>query len=216
MITLPSHSKPKSCVSFWIDGLPGGSIDMSKKSNPLDAISDQLGNTQTTKGLPPVDQWNPPLSGDLDMQIRRDGSWWYLGTPIERPALVKLFASILKREGDDYFLVTPVEKWRIRVDDAPLLAVSVRQRTIDGQGVLEFETLTGDLVIADATHPIRVQINAVSGEPSPYVRVRRNLDALIQRSAFYHLVELAQPRETDAGTEWVVESAGQSFSLGRM
>jgi len=189
---------------------------MPKKSNPLDTISDQLGKTQTSKGLPPVDQWNPPLSGDLDMQIRRDGSWWYLGTPIERPALVRLFASILKREGEDYYLVTPVEKWRIRVDDAPLHAVSVRQRDIDGQVALEFETLTGDLVIADAAHPIRVDVDAASGQPSPYVRVRRNLDALIQRSAFYHLVELAEPRETDAGTEWVVESAGQYFSLGRM
>lgn len=191
-------------------------MEMSKKNNPLEAISDQLGNTQASKGMPPVDQWNPPLSGDLDMQIRRDGSWWYQGTPIERPALVKLFASILKREGDEYYLVTPVEKWRIRVDDAPLLAVSLRERTLDGQVALEFETLTGDVVIADEMHPIRVDVDATSGEPSPYIRVRRNLDALIQRSVFYQLVELAKPRETDAGTELVVESAGQFFSLGSL
>src|SRR5690606_29155449 len=92
-------------------------IEMSEKQHPLDSISAQVSAQDAPKGLPPVDKWNPPLSGDLDMQIRRDGSWWYQGTPIERPALVRLFASILKREGDDYFLVTPVEKWRIRVDD---------------------------------------------------------------------------------------------------
>lgn len=187
---------------------------MSEKQHPLDSISAQVSAQDAPKGLPPVDKWNPPLSGDLDMQIRRDGSWWYQGTPIERPALVRLFASILKREGDDYFLVTPVEKWRIRVDDAPLHAIDVERCEIDGRPALVFETLTGDRVVADADHPVRVVLDAATGEPSPYVRVRRNLDAVIMRPVFYRLVEMSQQQDTTEGSELVVESAGQRFSLG--
>ena len=126
-----------------------------------------------TKGPPPVHLWNPDFCGDLDMRIARDGTWFYLGTPIGRPALVKLFSSILKREGDAYFLVTPVEKVGITVDDAPFVAVDFD--VVDGG--LSFVTNVEDRVTAGPDHPIRVERDPATGEPSPYVLIRRNLEA---------------------------------------
>lgn len=138
------------------------------------------------KGLPPVHLWNPPFCGDLDIRIARDGTWFYLGTPIGRPALVKLFASILKKEAGKYYLVTPVEKVGIQVDDAPFVAVDVDHR----DGDLHFTTQVGDTMIAGPDHPIRVERNPETGEPFPYVLVRSNLEALIDRKSFYRLVDL--------------------------
>lgn len=189
---------------------------MSEKFSPLGAISEQVDALTPKQGLPPVDLWNPPLNGDLDMRIKRDGVWLYQGTPIERPALVRLFSTILKREGDDYFLVTPVEKWRIQVDDVPLHAIAVREKTVDGQPVLEFETLTGDVVIASAAHPLRVVVDGRSGEPSPYIRVRSSLDALISRNVFYQLVDKAKAEENAGVSQLVVCSAGERFVLGNV
>ena len=138
------------------------------------------------KGLPPVHLWNPPFCGDLDIRIARDGTWFYLGTPIGRPALVKLFSSILKKEAGKYYLVTPVEKVGIQVDDAPFVAVDVDHR----DGDLHFTTQVGDTMIAGPDHPIRVERDPETGEPSPYVLVRSNLEALIDRKSFYRLVDL--------------------------
>ena len=143
-----------------------------------------------TRGLPPVDQWNPPFCGDLDMRIARDGTWFYQGTPIGRPGLVKLFSSILRKDGDDYFLVTPVEKVGIRVDDAPFVAVDFDATGQAEQQVLRFHTHVGDIAVAGPDLPIRVARDLGTGEPAPYVRVRRNLDALIDRKSFYRLVDL--------------------------
>ncbi len=137
-------------------------------------------------GLPPVHLWNPPFCGDLDMRITRDGTWFYLGTPIGRPELVRLFSTILRKDGDDYFLVTPVEKVGIRVDDAPFVAVDFEQIGDD----LRFETNVGDRVVAGPNHPIRVDRDPETGEPSPYVLVRTNLEALIDRKSFYRLVDI--------------------------
>lgn len=138
------------------------------------------------RGLPPVHLWDPPFCGDIDMRIARDGTWFYLGTPIGRPALVRLFSTILKREGDEHFLVTPVEKVRIRVDDAPFVAVDF---TRDG-GDLTFVTDVGDTVTAGTENPIRVDLDPGTQEPAPYVHVRRDLWALIDRKSFYRLVEI--------------------------
>lgn len=144
----------------------------------------------TKKGPPPVHLWNPPFCGDLDMRIARDGTWFYLGTPIGRPGLVKLFSSILKKEGDRYFLVTPVEKVGITVDDAPFVAVDF-DVTGSGQGQsLTFSTHVGDSVVAGPDHPIRVVRDPDTGEPSPYILVRANLEALIDRKSFYRLVDI--------------------------
>jgi hypothetical protein len=143
-----------------------------------------------TRGLPPVEQWNPPFCGDIDMEIRRDGTWFYEGTPIGRPGLVKLFASILLREGEDYFLVTPVEKVGIRVQDAPFVAVDFEA---DGEGTaqrLTFHTHLDDVTVAGPDAPLRFVRDPSTGEPAPYVRVRRNLEALIDRKSFYRLVDL--------------------------
>jgi hypothetical protein len=137
-----------------------------------------------------VHLWNPPFCGDIDMRIARDGTWFYLGTPIGRPALVKLFASILKRECARYYLVTPVEKVGITVDDAPFVAVDF---TAEGAGPaqrLTFTTREDDAVTAGPDHPIRVTRDPVTGEPAPYVMVRRGMEALIDRKSFYRLVDL--------------------------
>lgn len=160
-------------------------------------------------GLPPVHLWNPPFCGDLDMRIARDGTWFYLGTPIGRPALVKLFSTILRRDGDDYFLITPVEKVGITVDDAPFVAVDFNRRGDD----LVFETNVGDTMAAGVDHPIRVDRDPDTGEPSPYVRVRSNLEALIDRKSFYRLVDLGEVATHD-GDDWFgVWSGGQFFPI---
>lgn len=142
------------------------------------------------RGLPPVDTWNPPFCGDLDMRIARDGTWFYLGTPIGRPELVKLFSSILRKDGADYFLVTPVEKVGITVDDAPFVAVDFEATGEGADQVLTFTTHVGDTAVAGPDHPIRVERAPETGEPSPYVLIRRNLEALIDRKSFYRLVEI--------------------------
>lgn len=152
-------------------------------------------------GLPPVHLWNPPFCGDLDMRIARDGTWFYLGTPIGRAPLVRLFSTILKLEDGKYFLVTPVEKVGITVDDAPFVAVDF---TAEGQGRdqrLSFETNVGDTVTAGPEHPIRVTRDAATGEPAPYVMVRAGLEALIDRKSFYRLVELGVDEEHE-GARW--------------
>lgn len=159
--------------------------------------------------LPPVERWNPPILGDLDMRIARDGTWFYLGSPINRPALVRLFAGILRREADDHFLVTPVEKYRIRVDDAPFLAVEMRQSDGGGGPILHFRTNVDDMVSAGPDRRIRVAIDPASGEPSPYIEVRAGLEALLTRPVFYELVELAFEREGRMG----VQSNGAFFPL---
>ncbi len=142
------------------------------------------------KGLPPVHLWNPELSGNIDIRIARDGTWYHEGTPMTRPGLVRLFSTILKREGDAYFLVTPVEKWRIEVEDAPFVAVDF---TAAGQGraqVLTFTTNLGDTATAGEDNPLRVTRDPETDEPSPYVHIRAGLEALIDRKSFYRLVEL--------------------------
>jgi len=165
------------------------------------------------RGLPPVHKWNPPFLGDIDMRIARDGTWYYLGSPIKRPAMVKLFSSILRKDGDDYVLVTPVEKVGITVEDAPFVATDFE---VSGQGeaqVLTFHTHVGDEAVAGPDHPIRVAIDPESGEPSPYVLVRANLEALIDRKSFYRLVELGAEREIDGEGWFGVWSSGEFFPI---
>ena len=147
------------------------------------------------KGLPPVHLWDPEFCGDLDMRIAREGTWFYLGTPIGRVELVRLFSTILRRDGDDYFLVTPVEKVGITVDDAPFVAVDF-EVSGEGQGqVLVFETNMGDFTTAGPDNPIRVERDPETGEPAPYVHVRAGLEALIDRKSFYRLVEIGSHYE---------------------
>ncbi|HHC29487.1 MAG TPA: DUF1285 domain-containing protein, partial [Rhodobacterales bacterium] len=153
------------------------------------------------KGPAPVHLWSPPFCGDIDISIARDGTWFYLGTPIGRIELVKLFASILKREGDAFFLVTPVEKVRIRVEDAPFVAVDVAAQGSGAAQDLTFTTSLGEKVTAGPEHPIRVARGAATGEPRPYVMVRDGLEALIDRKSFFRLVELGV-HEEHGGEIW--------------
>ncbi|MBL4801660.1 MAG: DUF1285 domain-containing protein [Emcibacter sp.] len=161
------------------------------------------------KGLPPVHLWNPEFCGDIDMHIKRDGSWDYMGSSISRPAMVKLFSSILRHDDDGkYYLVTPVEKVGIRVDDAPFVAVELR---VVGKGrdqILHFRTNVDDELIMDSAHPLRIEFSE-SGEPSPYVLVRDRLEALICRSVYYELAEMVEEIDGKYG----VWSSGQFFAM---
>ena len=163
------------------------------------------------KGPPPVHLWNPPYCGDLDIRIARNGMWWYLGTPIGRIELVKLFASVLKLEDGKYYLVTPVEKIGITVDDAPFVAVDFE---VDAEGpsqVITFETNVGDQTVAGPDNPIRVERDPETGEPSPYVHVRRGLEALIDRKSYYRLVDICV-NEVVNGERWFGLHSGGLFS----
>jgi uncharacterized protein len=160
------------------------------------------------RGPAPVHLWNPPFCGDLDMRIARDGTWFYLGTPIGRPALVKLFASVLKREGDAYFLVTPVEKVGIIVDDAPFVAVDFRTQGEGRDQSVIFRTQVDEDVTAGPDHPIRVVRDPETGEPAPYVMVRSGLEALIDRKSFYRLVDLGCEETRDGTRQFGLWSGG--------
>jgi uncharacterized protein len=166
------------------------------------------------KGPPPVHLWNPPFCGDLDIRIARDGTWFYLGTPIGRAPLVRLFAGILKLEDGQYFLVTPVEKVGIRVDDAPFVAVDFR---VEGAGTpdqaITFVTNVEDEVTAGPDTPIRVERDAATGEPAPYVMVRRGLEARIDRKSFYRLVEIGETAHHEGAAWFGVRSGGVFFPV---
>ncbi|WP_058247918.1 DUF1285 domain-containing protein [Tropicibacter naphthalenivorans] len=167
-------------------------VEQNKVSPSAEGIaaSARAAAGKTGKGLPPVHKWNPPFCGDLDMRIARDGTWFYLGTPIGREGLVRLFSSILRKDGDKYFLVTPVEKVGITVDDAPFVATDFDASGEGAAQMLSFTTHVGDVATAGPEHPIRVVRDPETGEPSPYVLIRANLEALIDRKSFYRLVDL--------------------------
>jgi len=165
------------------------------------------------KGPPPVHLWNPPFCGDLDMRIAADGTWFYLKTPIGRHALVKLFASVLKREGEKYFLVTPVEKVGITVDDAPFTAVEMQQEGEGTDRVLSFRTNVDDWVTCGPEHALRFEPEADTDGLKPYLHVRRDLWALVSRALFYDLVELGEERDVDGRRMFGVASAGEFYPM---
>lgn len=164
------------------------------------------------RALPPVERWNPPDCGEIDIAIDREGVWHHEGRPIRRPALVRLFASVLKREGERHVLVTPVEKLGIRVEDAPFLAVDMAvEETAAGPGLV-FRTNLDDLVRCDAEHPLRVDIRA-DGAPRPYLYVRRGLWARLTRPVFLDLAERAEERVVAGRAVFGVASGGAFFTL---
>lgn len=165
------------------------------------------------KGPPPVHLWNPEFCGDLDMRIARDGTWFYLGTPIGRKPLVKLFASIIRKDGDDYFLVTPVEKVGITVDDAPFVAVDFEVSGSGRDQEITFITNVDDEATAGPGNPIRVARDPDTGEPSPYVLIRANLEALIDRKSFYRLVDLGVHHVVDGDRWFGLWSGGEFFPI---
>ncbi|MBL4639226.1 MAG: DUF1285 domain-containing protein [Kordiimonadaceae bacterium] len=165
--------------------------------------------------FPPVDKWNPDFCGDIDMRIAVDGTWFYMGTPIARERMVRLFSTVLRKDDDGKtYLVTPVEKIGITVDDAPFIANQMEILQDGGQQLITFTTNVGDKVVAGEGNPIRVDIDPDTEEPRPYVTVRGNLEALIARPVFYELVERAVQTETDGAMSLAIESDGKVFSLG--
>jgi hypothetical protein len=167
------------------------------------------------KALPPVERWNPSFCGDIDMKIATDGTWFYQKTPIGRPALVKLFSTVLKREGDKYFLVTPVEKVGIVVEDAPFLAVELKVIAPEQDvflPVLRFRTNVDEWVEAGPGHALRFETEATGGL-KPYLHVRRELWAKVTRALFYDLVALGEERVVDGKSMFGVVSSGEFYAM---
>jgi uncharacterized protein len=175
----------------------------------LESLAARIG----TGRHPPVEKWNPPFCGDLDMRIGADGTWFYLGTPIGRPALVKLFASVLKRESGKHFLVTPVEKVGIRVDDAPFLAVELEIENRGPEQSLIFRTNVDDVVRCDSDHRLRFEPEEGTGGIKPYLHVRRDLWAKVTRTLFFDLVALGEVREQGGARMFGICSANEFFPI---
>ena len=166
------------------------------------------------KGAAPVEKWNPPFCGDLDMEIRQDGSWFYLGTPIGRAALVQLFSTVLRKDEDGRtYLVTPVEKVGIRVEDAPFVAVEVDASMRDGEQVLTFRTNVGDVVEAGPRNPLRFAIEAETGGLKPYLLVRGRLEALVNRAVTHELAALGEEIDHRGQRMFAVRSNGETFPI---
>ena len=182
--------------------------DVSGKSG-LDGVAAAVKAQAPGRGLPPVHLWHPEHCGEIDIRIRRDGVWFHEGTPIGREALVRLFSTVLRKDPDGFYLVTPVEMMKITVEDAPFIAVRV---DLVGD-TLTFLTNVGDEVEVGPENYIRVD-QGPDGEPRPYLHVRRGLEALIARPVFYELVELARERETPEGPTLGVSSNGAWYPVG--
>ena len=164
--------------------------------------------------LPPVDKWNPDFCGDIDMRIMRNGKWFYMGSEIKRPAMIKLFSRILRLDEDNhYYLVTPVEKVRIQVEDAPFVATSIHQEIKNGIKYLYFTTNLNEKILLSNQNPIDIKIDINTEEPSPYIHVRKNLKALISRSVFYELIDLAKKQTIDSVEYLILESNNEIFKI---
>lgn len=178
----------------------------------LGQVAAMLGSVQDgQRPIPPVDTWNPKFCGTMNLQVKSNGEWWHEGSKIQREPLIRLFSSVLWREGNDYFLKTPVEKIQIQVDDVPLLVNSIDQVEQDGRQWLRCSTRTGDVVVVDEQHPIFMR--EFEGEVRPYIRVRWDLEALIQRNAFYHLLGYGEFVEQAGSTQVVLRSGDFQFSI---
>jgi uncharacterized protein len=188
---------------------------MAKQGQPtigIDAIASSA-KREAGKGPPPVHLWNPPFCGDIDMRIAADGTWFYMKTPIGRPALVRLFASVLKREANKYFLVTPVEKVGIAVEDAPFLAVEMQTQDQTGDRLLRFRTNVDDWVECGPGHALRFDLEPGTGGLKPYLHVRHDLWARLTRPLFYDLVALGEERDVEGRRMFGVASKNLFFPM---
>ena len=178
--------------------------------NPTSLALRRIVDSISSQSLPPVNDWHPQTSRDVDIRIARNGDWFYEGSLIQRPRMVKLFSTVLRVDDDgDTYLVTPQEKLRIRVDDAPFIAITVERHGEPLEPALVFTTNVGDQVVADAEHPVYVEYAEAGGEPAPYVVVRDRLRALLARAVFYQLADWADERDGVIG----VESSGVFMRL---
>ncbi len=186
---------------------------MSDAANPLKGLAEAR-KAVAKKGLPPVHLWNPELCGDIDMRIARDGTWYYLGSPIGRKELVRLFSSVLRHDEDGvHYLVTPVEKCSVEVEDAPFLAVRMKVTGHGRDQVIEFETSVDDEVVVDDDHPLRFEIEEGTDGLKPYVLVRARLEALVNRALFYDLVALGVVEEHEGENWFGVWSSGRFWPM---
>ncbi|WP_137045721.1 DUF1285 domain-containing protein [Pseudolabrys sp. FHR47] len=183
-----------------------------RKKGGLDGIAAMLPR-EGGKGLPPVHLWNPPFCGDLDMRIASDGTWFYEKSPIGRIGLVKLFSSVLKREGDKYFLVTPVEKVGIIVDDAPFTAVELKVEDAPEGRTLNFRTNVDEWIAAGPGHALRFEEDDENGGLAPYLHVRRDLWAKVTRALFYDLVDLGEERDIGGKAMFGITSRGEFYTM---
>ncbi|MEM9207312.1 MAG: DUF1285 domain-containing protein [Pseudomonadota bacterium] len=183
---------------------PGAALNALAKSVPDDG---------TGKKLPPVHLWDPPFCGDLDIRIGRDGLWYYLGTPIGRERLVRLFSTVLKLEDEKYFLVTPVEKIGITVEDVPFIGVQMEVEDEGQQQRLIFKTNVGDEAVAGPAHQFVFRPGAEVGEVTPYIHIRAGLEARIRRPVFYEMVDLAVDHEVDGQSFFGLWSDGEFFPI---
>ena len=171
-------------------------------------------NKKDKDSLPPVDKWNPDFCGDIDMKIMRNGQWFYMGTEIKRPAMVKLFSGILRLDSDNcYYLFTPVEKVRITVEDAPFVATTLISEIKDSIHNLYFITNVNEKILLSKDNPLEIKIDKATEEPFPYILVRKNLKALISRSVFYELIELASKKNIDGKEHLTLASNGEIFRI---
>ncbi len=192
---------------------------MSENYNPeesptqaLEALVARAGHAGD--GLPPVEKWNPEFCGDLDIVIKRDGTWFYMGTPIGRAPLVRLFSTVLRKDDDGKtYLVTPVEKIGITVEDAPFVAVEMNASQQADEQVLTFRTNVGDLVECGADNPLRFDIVGETDQLKPYVLVRGRLEALLARPVMYELISFGEEIEVDGQVMFVLRSKGEVFPI---
>lgn len=199
---------------------PHNSMRNTETTGGLEALiarahADAQGGPATKeRGIPPVERWNPDFCGNLDMEIKADGTWFYMGTPIGRKQLVRLFSTVLRKDDDGRtYLVTPVEKVGIRVEDAHFIAVEMEVSGEAEAQLLTFRTNVGDVVTADAQHPLRFVIERPDGGLKPYLLVRGRLEALIARAVMYDLVALGEEIEIDGVPTFAIRSGGVVFPI---
>jgi len=187
---------------------------MTKEINTTSLFQSIL-EAQKNNELPPVEKWNPPLCKNVDMKIARDGKWFFKNSPIGREKMVKLFSTVIRYDDDGYYyLVTPVEKIKLQVEDKPFVIKTFNKEVIDGKEVYLFQTNVDDIVTLNNENPLRVEIDKKTQEPSPYILVRKNLEALISRNVFYQLVEEAKLNSKTQELE--INSGGDIFALGKV
>jgi len=178
----------------------------------LQALVERAG--EKTRGSAPVENWHPEHQGELDIVIKADGSWFYMGTPIARKRLVELFASVLRKDEDgETYLVTPVERIKIRVEDAHFLAVEMNASGSGDEQVLTFRTNVGDVIEAGPDHPLRFATAEVNGGTKPYLRVRGRLEALLTRAVMYELISHGEEVEIEGRRMFAVRSKGMVFAI---
>lgn len=194
-----------------------GSLDSAPMTDMPDGLKALMSRAGKEKGMPPVHLWNPDFCGDLDMRIASDGTWFYLGSPIGREALVRLFASVLRKDDDGKtYLVTPVEKIGIIVEDAHFQAVEMASKPSDAGDILTFRTNVGDLVLVDQDHPFRFELEDGTAGLKAYISVRGNLEARLTRALMYDLVELANEGTGAHQGQFGVMSAGLFYPICSM